>query len=438
MSMKRVLAGLSLALCADAHAAEACVERAQQILQALDRGEYEQARADFDARMQAGLSADQLAQVWKALPQQAGARKQVGPARLSGQTAIIPIDHALAWLELQVSCNSEGQVTGLYVRPGQAPAAPSAPEQSAVWTEQELEIATGALKLPGTLTLPREDLHAVVVLVHGSGAHDRDETIGPNKVFRDLAHGLAAHGIAVLRYEKRSKAKPEWFSGRSYTVQDEVIDDVLAALNALDAVERLQEQPRFVLGHSLGAMLAPRIASQRPGLAGIALLAAPARPLPDLIDEQMRYLVEVDGKVDEAERAKLKELEPVLARVRALSDDDRADPTPIFGAPAAYWLDLANYDPRAQARRLALPTLLLQGEGDYQVTMNKDYAQWTAALGKEAWFSAHSYAGLSHQFMPAGSPPSPADYQRPAQVDSKVIQTLADWITSTAAAADAG
>lgn len=434
MKANQLLLGLSLALCAHVHADVGCSERAQSILRALDDGKFEEARVDFDARMQAGLSAEQLAAVWTALPTQAGARKQIGTPRVAGQTAIIPLEHALAWLELQVSCDAQGQVVGLFVRRGQPPAAPAELMDSASWTEQTLVVGSGSLQLPGTLTLPRGPIAAVVVLVHGSGAHDRDETIGPNKVFRDLAHGLADQGIAVLRYEKRSKAHPESFSGQSYTVREEVIDDVLLAFDALDTVERLQARPRFVVGHSLGALLAPRIASMRPGLGGMVLLAAPARPLPDLIDEQMRYLMQVDGKVDEGERAKLKELEPVLARVRTLKDSDRVDPTPIFGAPAAYWLDLANYDPLAQARELALPTLLLQGEGDYQVTMKADFRQWTQALAQQPWFTARSFPGLSHQFMPAGDPPSSADYQKAAKVDALVIKTLADWLTATARA----
>jgi len=74
-----------------------------------------------------------------------------------------------------------------------------------------------------------------VVLVHGSGPQDRDETIGPNKPFRDLAWGLASQGIAVLRYDKRTKVHGAMMAGavEQFTVKEETIDDALAAVALL-------------------------------------------------------------------------------------------------------------------------------------------------------------------------------------------------------------
>ncbi len=75
--------------------------------------------------------------------------------------------------------------------------------------EQEVQIGHGKWVLPGTVSIPQSDgLFAAVLLVHGSGPHDLDETLPPNKPFRDLAWGLASQGIAVLRYEKHPKSMP--------------------------------------------------------------------------------------------------------------------------------------------------------------------------------------------------------------------------------------
>ena len=113
-----------------------------------------------------------------------------------------------------------------------------------------------------------------MILVHGSGPHDRDETIGPNKPFRDLAHGLASQGIAVLRYEKRTKEHPirMALSVNTITVKEETIDDAVAAFEALASQEKIDPKRIFVLGHSLGGTLLPRIGKAKDGIAGFISL----------------------------------------------------------------------------------------------------------------------------------------------------------------------
>src|SRR6185436_6522694 len=92
----------------------------------------------------------------------------------------------------------------------------------------------GPVPLPGTLTLPAgKGPFPGVILVHGSGGGDRDETLGPNKPFRDIAWGLAAQGIVVLRYDKRAKVQPMWYANRAFTVYEEVTQDALSALDLL-------------------------------------------------------------------------------------------------------------------------------------------------------------------------------------------------------------
>ncbi|HWS27896.1 MAG TPA: alpha/beta fold hydrolase [Xanthomonadales bacterium] len=416
-------------------ATDPCMARTETILKALDAGEFEQARVDFDATMQANLSAEQLGAVWASLPQQVGARLAVAEGRTQAANgaivAIIPLQHAKAWLELQVSCNAAGKVSGLYVRPAAAPTA-KAPtvEESALWSERELAVESAGLSLPGTLTLPKGEVRAGAVLVHGSGAHDRDEAIGPNRVFRDLAHGLAERGIAVLRYEKRSHAHPESFAGKAFTVKEEVTDDALAAVKLLGLQAELKDRPLYVIGHSLGALLAPRIASGQPEIAGVVMLAAPARTLTEMIPKQTHYIANLDGEVSTEERAGLKQIQKLVDEIEALTPADADETALLLGAPAAYWLDLKGYRPFLQARALGKPILLLQGERDYQVTMAADFLPWHQRMHEIEGFSDRSFAGLNHLFMPAGDPPGPTDYEKPGHVDAKVIAAIGDWIVA--------
>ena len=129
----------------------------------------------------------------------------------------------------------------------------------------ERAVAVGAAPgLPGTLTLPAGTARVpAVVLVHGSGPHDRDETVGVNKPFLDLAEGLAAQGIAVLRYEKRTRVAPLSFIGRRFTVNDEVVDDAVAAVQLLRTEPGIDPARIVVVGHSLGAVRASRRETRR-------------------------------------------------------------------------------------------------------------------------------------------------------------------------------
>src|SRR5215471_14652653 len=154
-------------------------------------------------------------------------------------------------------------------------------------------LSNGEWILPGTLSVPKgEGPFAAVVLVHGSGPNDRDETIGPNKPFRDLAWGLASQGIVVLRYDKRTKVYPEKMRElvSTLTVKEEVIDDALNAVSLLRGIPGVNPQRIVVLGHSLGGYLLPRIGAADRGIAGLIMLAGMCRPFEDAILDQFSYI----------------------------------------------------------------------------------------------------------------------------------------------------
>ena len=124
------------------------------------------------------------------------------------QVVYVTTQFALGKTVVKVVYGPAGKVSGLWFVPESASAAYVTPAYVDVtsFTETEVTVGSGQWALPGTLTIPRgAGPFPGVVLVHGSGPNDRDETIGPNKPFRDLAQGLASKGIAVLRYEKRTK-----------------------------------------------------------------------------------------------------------------------------------------------------------------------------------------------------------------------------------------
>ena len=408
-------------------ASAAPVGIATQLLDHLDAGDYAAAEAMFTPQMAQAVPADKLQAVWESLPKQAGRAQGRGEATVSGQggvhVVVVPLQYANAALVAKVAVQADGTVAGFLIQPAPPPAA--APAADAGFSERGFEFAG----LPGTLAMPDGASVAApvpaVVLVHGSGPHDRNETIGPNRPFLDIAHGLAADGIAVLRYEKRTRARPQDFAGDTFTMDGETTADAVAAVAALRGVAGIDPARVYVLGHSQGGMLAPRIARQSGEVAGLVMLAAPARPLLDLLLEQNRYLVGLDGTVDPAEQAHLTRLQAQVDAVRGDGAVALAD-SPM-GLPANYWRTFETVDPVADARATDVPLLLLQGGRDIQV-VDADWRLWQAAFANDPRASLHHYPALNHLGIAGEGPGNIAEYQQSGQVDATLIADIAAWI----------
>ncbi|HUK86790.1 MAG TPA: alpha/beta fold hydrolase [Terriglobales bacterium] len=309
-----------------------------------------------------------------------------------------------------------------------APAAPAAPSGPAAFSERDLTFPSAGLQFPATLCLPAKLSGKVplLVLVQGSGPHDRDETIGGNKPFRDLARGLAAQGIATLRYDKRTFAFPASIDAKNITAKEEVLDDAVAALNFARGLPEVDAGATFVLGHSLGASLAPFIAERVPGIRGQILMAAAARPLDELILEQIAHQMKLAGKSDEAIQKEVSDLRIAFARVRS---GEAPNDEIVFHAPAIYWRDLFFHDTGKALAATTVPALILQGGKDVQVS-KKDYdllQQAVAGLPAEL-HQEQFFPNLNHLFMAVAGESTGAEYGQPGQVAPEVIQVIAAWV----------
>lgn len=397
---------------------------ANTLLDHLDAQRWPQAEAMLGDDMRAAVPAARLAEVWRSLPA-AGERGQARVSTQNGmQVAVVPLKRGDASLNATVAVDADGRIAGFLVQPGEPPEAPEVPA-SAAYSEHPFNIGEGLNALPGTLALPKTGApFPAVVLVHGSGPHDRDQTIGPNRPFMDIARGLAAQGIAVLRYEKRSKANPQAFAGGDYTIDDETTDDAVQAVAELRATPGIDSSRIFVLGHSQGGMMAPRIVQRAEGVAGAILLAAPARPLLDILIEQNRRLAGMDGATSEAEQAFIDTLARQIGAIRDGSAEDGDTP---LGVPAHYWRSVDAVDILGEARALRQPMLILHGGRDIQV-VDADWRLWQQAFRRSRNVTLREYPALNHLGIAGNGPGSLAEYQVAGHVDAKLINDIAAWI----------
>lgn len=412
------------------------VPAAVEFIGLLNKQDFATAVTHFDATMKKVLPEAKLGDTWRAILEQAGPFKKILGTRSMQQAGFdvvfVTCEFERAILDAKVVFGTTGQISGLFFVPGKRPAPDTKTTDSPPKSVRELEVEVGEGKwaLPGTLTLPAtgKGPWPAVVLVHGSGPLDRDETVGANKPFRDLAWGLAARGIAVLRYEKATKVHPEKFRAmHSLTVKEEVIDDAIAAVARLRATEGIATNRIFVLGHSLGGTVAPRIARADPTIAGLIILAGSTRPIEDLVLEQTRYILSLDGELSADDKTKLAELHAQVDRVKNITNASPA--TPVLGAPPAYWLDLRQYNAPATAATLTQPIFIAQGGRDYQITQT-DFNGWKNALNARSNVTFKLYPNLNHLFISGEGKSTPAEYEQPSHVASEVIDDIARWIAT--------
>jgi len=398
-------------------------------------GKTLEAIARHDLAMQNAMPEEKLKEAFAQVTTASGPLEKVAPVSVEQKDGyrivMLDAEHERAFHPVRVVFNSAGKVSGLWFGPPRAKVAAPAELPEGV---REISLKTGAEGwiVDGTLTLPSGDgPFPGIVLVHGSGPHDQDETVGPNKPFRDLAHGLAQRGVAVLRYEKRTRAHAKRIAAHlDFTVNAETVDDAVAAAEQLKRDPRVKPDAVFVLGHSLGGMVAPRIAERAPWLAGVVILAGNTRPAEDLVVEQLEYIKSL--KDSPLSAAEIDEMKKQAQQVKALTPDSpNVRDTFLFGVPASYWLDLRAYDPATQLAAFKGRIFIGQGGRDYQVT-TKDLDGWKRGLEKRSDVTFKLYDKLNHLFLEGEGPSTPKEYEREGHIPVYVVDDIAAFIVGPA------
>ena len=293
-----------------------------------------------------------------------------------------------------------------------------------------------AYPLKGMLTLPEgSGPFPAVVLVHGSGSSNMDEKVGKLTPFRDLAQGLARRGIASVRYDKRSYTHGlKMIADKSHpiTVREEVIEDALLAAQLLRADPRVDPRRVFLIGHSMGAMLAPRIECEGGNFRGLVLMAGSPRRLEEILVEQTRQaLDDLPGFVRKIGQKQLVRLMQTFEGLYDLSDEEAKQKKAGGGTTLYYFKEMGQPTVAQWLEKTSKPMLVLQGQRDCQVKAQVDFALYRELLGDRENVTFRLYPGLNHAFVPArfdSIAKAKQEFTPERHIGGDVLDDIAGWI----------
>jgi pimeloyl-ACP methyl ester carboxylesterase len=318
--------------------------------------------------------------------------------------------------------------------------------------------------LAGTLTIPRGDgPFPAVILISGSGAQDRDETIFEHKPFLVLADALTRRGIAVLRVDDRGVGGSS--GNRAGATSEDYASDVRAGLAYLKSRTEVDGKAIGLVGHSEGGIIAPLVAAESADVAFIVLLAGTGLPGDEVLVSQLGLILKAMGVTGEKLDKSLDSQRRLVAVVKSESDKQKAmeamrailresrDQLPEkerdefdqskrsldaqlrqLGSP--WFKFFLTHDPRPTLARVRCPVLALCGEKDLQVAPRENLTAIEAALksGGNARVTIKELPGLNHLFQ-SSTTGLPSDYARIEEtIAPSVLALIGDWITAQMAA----
>ena len=257
--------------------------------------------------------------------------------------------------------------------------------------------------LKGLLTLPDDLSEPVpaVVMVHGSGPSDMDEKVMKLTPFKDLAEGLVKHGVASIRYDKRTFAYAKKMAKTNVTVKEETIDDALLAVDILKKDKRIDHDRIFILGHSMGAMLAPRIDAEGGDVRGLIMMSGTPYRLEEVVLKQLkqtrrsasilRWIIGLEYKI----------FSKKFDGLYQMSDEEAKKKKFAGNVSLYYFKEMGQKTAADYLMENEKPALIMQGGRDFQVLEEDDYKKFRELLADRANTYFKVYPELNHIFVKA-------------------------------------
>lgn len=330
---------------------------------------------------------------------------------------------------------------------------PQTPQPPFPYLIEEVEYMNkkSGYKLAGTLTLPYTTSPCpAVVMISGSRAQDRDETIFGHKLFWVIADYFARNGIAVLRVDDRGVGGSE--GNISDATSKNFAGDVLAGVDFLKTRKEIDSDNIGLIGHSEGGLIAPIAATSSVDIAFFVMMAGPgmvgeqilyeqnalalrAAGIPEMQIKQSRM---VNQRIFEIIRTEpdsvqtLEQLRTILSQgfYPGMNDEMKAAvDAKIAGVNNNWFRYFLTYDPQPTLQKVTCPVLAINGEKDVQVPVsNLDSIKSALTNGGNTNITTIAFENLNHLFQNCETG-SAAEYSQIEEtIDPKVLMVMKDWI----------
>ncbi|WP_435007313.1 alpha/beta hydrolase family protein [Tundrisphaera lichenicola] len=313
------------------------------------------------------------------------------------------------------------------------------------------------VRIAGTLTLPEGDgPFPAALLISGSGAQDRDETLLGHKPFLVLADDLTRRGIAVLRVDDRGVGSSTGDQATATTA--DFAEDVRGGVDFLKARPKIDPRRIGLIGHSEGGLIAPIVASQGDDIAFIVLMAGPGLPGDQILGAQQTLILKASGadpeKIRQSSEAQARlvaiakesgdakaieeKLKAAMAEMaKSLPEEERkalaeSDPNSSQVAQLAtpWFRYFLSYDPRPTLARVHCPVLAVIGEKDLQVPSKENLRAVEEAVrsGGNDRITALELPGLNHLFQKAETG-APSEYATIEEtINPAALKVIGEWV----------
>lgn len=412
-------------------------QKAIEIIDLFKTDQFEKAYSFCDEIILRKITSERLQSIWESLAAVNGDLIEVGATRYNYLDTIHATTTKLKFkngsVGLRLAFNLKWQISGIYIV--DAEPTYNIPAYVNTFGFYEIKIPFGPLGFENEaiLTVPiQEKKYPCVIIIGGSGPIDKDATIGPNKIYKDFAWGLASKGIATLRFDKRTKAyfgkiMEQHKNGNYYTLEQEYLADLKELVNKVSKKNAIDPKRIYLMGHSQGAGLMPLFLKQNKKVAGAIMAAGNYTSLQDLMLYQFDYLkpLQAKSKADSALFDKMV-AQANQAKILNLPNNYPNDSLPSM-YPFSYWNYLNNLNMISLAQKIKKPVLVLQGERDYQVPFS-EYLKWKTTLNSNLNYQFASFQKLNHMFLEGEGKSTPEEYAIRSNVPDYVIEEIAKWI----------
>jgi dienelactone hydrolase len=405
--------------------------KANEAIYLFRQAKFEGIYQRLDPTMKRYLDVEKLQGLWDGLEMRYGLVQTVGEPKvtLNDTLAITltPIQFEKKKMGLKLVFNEKAQIAGMFLDAPKPQYQPASYVNASKFYEYKKVLPDPKFPTDAVLTIPAKGSNfPVVIIVGGSGATDKDLTIGPNRIYKDIAWGLGNNGIAVLRYDKRTKDNgAQMAKNKNLTVKDEYLDDLKLAIQMVKNNPEIDSNQVFVLGHSEGGYLIPYFERNLKGIAGYISFAGNYSKLADLMCMQIEYLMK--DLPDADKNGYLEMLEKAIYARDKIQESSANDSLPP-GLTAAYLIHLNENGPEKLSANINKKRVLfVQGGRDYQVPPS-EMDKWKLALKNNTQADFALFPELNHIGLDGKGISKPSEYEVQGNVPEEVILKITRFV----------